>query len=84
MADKKVTEERVPGMLVAIGGLCFVFSLLLNSLGTAIIGILVGIHILRAYPHKSIHGIIPIVLNSIALVLILVIMVIWMFWMQSV
>ncbi|UCD03392.1 MAG: hypothetical protein JSV63_02035 [Candidatus Aenigmatarchaeota archaeon] len=63
-------EERVPRIFVAIGGLAFIITLS-GSIWTAVLGILIGFHILEKYPDKKIHGIIPIVMNLFAFVLVL-------------
>lgn len=66
MDDSKVAEERVPRKFVIIGGISFLLAMLVFP-WTALIGIADGIYILKNYPTKHIHGIIPIILNFLAL-----------------
>ena len=59
-------EDKVPSKFVILGGAFFVFGVIISPL-LSIVGILDGIYILRKYPHKKIHGIIPLVLNVVVL-----------------
>ncbi len=56
-------DDRAPTRFVVLGGICFVLSFIVWS-GIALFGLADGIYILRKYPHKKIHGIIPIILNG--------------------
>ena len=60
----KILTERVPKKLVIGGGICFVVGFLLFP-PISIIGFLIGLHILKKYPHKRMHGLIPLILNGL-------------------
>jgi len=65
MEEKVATNERVPVLLVFMGGLSFIVSAFTASPWVALIGILDGIHIWNTYPDKKAHWIIPIAMNLI-------------------
>jgi len=59
-------KDRVPSKFIITGGLSFVFALIITP-WISIVGVIDGIYILAKYPHKKIHGIIPLVLNVVVL-----------------
>jgi len=65
-------KEKVPSVLVAIGGISFVLGLFIHPL-IAIIGVIDGLYIWRKYPKEKKHWLIPLLLNGVLFIIALLI-----------